>query len=128
MASLAALSAQGFDATFLALGTMEGQGSDTPGRELDGVVESMDLLAAGNAGRGMDLTGKRVAVIGGGNVAIDSARMALRLGAAAVTIHYRRSRAGRCRRTTSRCSPRSTRALSCTSSRRPAASSAKRAG
>ena len=92
VASLASLSAQGFDATFLALGTMEGQGIDAAGRELDGVIESMDLLAAGNAGRGMDLTGQRVAVIGGGNVAIDSARMALRLGAAEVAIHYRRSR------------------------------------
>jgi len=91
--SLAALGEQGFDATFLALGTMEGQASDTPGRELAGVVESMDLLEAGNAGRATDLAGKRVAVIGGGNVAIDSARMALRLGAAHVAIHYRRGRA-----------------------------------
>ena len=93
VASLSALREQGFDATFLSLGTMEGQGSDTPGRELDGVVESMALLQAGNAGSAMDLTGKRVAVIGGGNVAIDSARMALRLGAAHVAIHYRRGRA-----------------------------------
>jgi heterodisulfide reductase subunit A2 len=91
--SLADLAAQGFDATFLALGTMEGQATDLPGRDLDGVVESMTLLEAGNAGRGMDLAGKRVAVIGGGNVAIDSARMALRLGAAEVAIHYRRGRA-----------------------------------
>jgi len=93
VASLAALAAQGFDATFLALGTMEGQATDVPGRELAGVVESMALLEAGNAGRGLDLAGKRVAVIGGGNVAIDSARMALRLGAASVAIHYRRGRA-----------------------------------
>jgi len=93
VASLSALAAQGFDATFLALGTMEGQASDVPGSELAGVMESMTLLEAGNAGRGMDLAGKRVAVIGGGNVAIDSARMALRLGAASVAIHYRRGRA-----------------------------------
>jgi heterodisulfide reductase subunit A-like polyferredoxin len=93
VASLADLAAQGFDATFLALGTMEGQATDVPGRELAGVVESMALLEAGNAGRGMDLAGKRVAVIGGGNVAVDSARMALRLGAASVAIHYRRGRA-----------------------------------
>ena len=90
--SLAGLSGQGFDATFLALGTMEGQGSDTPGRDLDGVIESMALLQGGNAGRGVPLAGNRVAVIGGGNVATDSARMALRLGAAHVAIHYRRSR------------------------------------
>jgi heterodisulfide reductase subunit A-like polyferredoxin len=91
--SIAFLTEQGFDATFLALGTMEGQGLDAPGRDLEGVVESMELLRAANAGRGMDLAGKRVVVIGGGNVAIDSARMALRLGAARVAIHYRRTRA-----------------------------------
>jgi heterodisulfide reductase subunit A len=91
--SLSDLAAQGFDATFLALGTMESQATDVPGGELDGVMESMALLEAGNAGRGLDLAGKRVAVIGGGNVAIDSARMALRLGAASVAIHYRRGRA-----------------------------------
>jgi len=93
VASIASLKSQGFDATFLALGTMEGQGIDAPGADLRGVVESMELLEAANAGRGMDLAGKRVAVIGGGNVAIDSARIALRLGAAHVGIHYRRSRA-----------------------------------
>ena len=92
VASLASLAAQGFDATFLALGTMEGQAMDVPGRELAGVLDSMVLLEAANLGRGPDLAGKRVAVIGGGNVAIDSARMALRLGAAEVAIWYRRTR------------------------------------
>ncbi len=91
--SVASLLAEGFDAAFLALGTMEGQGMDVPGRELRGVLESMELLAAGNSGKPMDLSGKRVAVIGGGNVAIDSARMALRMGAATAAIYYRRSRA-----------------------------------
>ena len=91
--SIASLNDQGFDAAFLALGTMEGQGMEVPGRELSGVLESMELLATGNAGGKMDLSGKRVAVIGGGNVAIDSARMALRMGAGKVAIHYRRSRA-----------------------------------
>jgi heterodisulfide reductase subunit A-like polyferredoxin len=93
VASVDSLKNQGFDAAFLALGTMEGQGIDAPGADLEGVVESMELLAAATAGRGPDLAGKRVAVIGGGNVAIDSARMALRLGAARVAIHYRRTRA-----------------------------------
>ena len=91
--SVASLRGGGFDAVFLAVGTMEGQGMKIPGRDLPGVVESMDLLAAGNAGGKIDLSGKRVVVIGGGNVAIDSARMALRMGAARVAIHYRRSRA-----------------------------------
>ncbi len=92
VASVASLAAQGFDATFLALGTMEGQTMDVPGRELAGVLDSMELLEAANLGRELDLAGKRVAVIGGGNVAIDSARMALRLGAADVAIWYRRTR------------------------------------
>lgn len=91
--SIASLTSQGFDAVFLAVGTMEGQGMNLPGRELSGVIESMELLATGNAGGKMDLTGKRVVVIGGGNVAIDSARIALRMGATRVAIHYRRSRA-----------------------------------
>jgi heterodisulfide reductase subunit A len=91
--SIASLNDQGFDAAFLALGTMEGQEMEVPGRELSGVLESMELLAIGNAGGKMDLSGKRVAVIGGGNVAIDSARMALRMGAGTVAIYYRRSRA-----------------------------------
>jgi heterodisulfide reductase subunit A-like polyferredoxin len=91
--SVAQLDGQGFDAILLALGTMEGQKTDVPGQDLSGVLESMEVLAAGNGGRGVDLTGKSVAVIGGGNVAIDSARMALRLGASNVSLNYRRSRA-----------------------------------
>jgi heterodisulfide reductase subunit A-like polyferredoxin len=91
--SVASLSEEGFDAAFFALGTMEGQEMDVPGRTLPGVLESMELLSAGNAGGGMDLSAKRVAVIGGGNVAIDSARMALRLGAKKVELYYRRGRA-----------------------------------
>jgi len=93
VASLASLKAQGFDATFLALGTMEGQDLGIPGTDLPGVYESMDFLAAGNAGNSLDVRGKDVAVIGGGNVAIDSARVALRMGAGKVTIYYRRRRA-----------------------------------
>jgi heterodisulfide reductase subunit A-like polyferredoxin len=48
--SIASLNEQGFDAVFLALGTMEGQGMEVRGRELSGVIESMELLATGNAG------------------------------------------------------------------------------
>lgn len=91
--SLDSVKAEGFDAVFLALGTMEGLDMEVPGKEFQGVLESMDLLRTGNAGEKMDLTGKRVVVIGGGNVAIDSARMALRMDAANAAIYYRRSRA-----------------------------------
>jgi len=91
--SVSALTEEGFDAAFFAVGTMEGQEMDLPGRSLPGVLESMELLACGAAGAKRDLSGKRVAVIGGGNVAIDSARTALRLGAKQVELFYRRSRA-----------------------------------
>jgi heterodisulfide reductase subunit A-like polyferredoxin len=90
--SAAALKAQGFDAVFLGVGAMEPQRLDVPGRDFAGVIDAMNFLKAANAGN-FDLAGKRVAVIGGGNVAIDSARMALRCGAAQVSIYYRRSRA-----------------------------------
>jgi heterodisulfide reductase subunit A-like polyferredoxin len=48
--SIASLNDQGFDAVFLAVGITEGQGMKVPGRELSGVIESMELLATGNAG------------------------------------------------------------------------------
>ena len=57
-----------------------------------GVMESLDFLREYNT-RGKSRSGKHVAVIGGGNAAIDAARTALRLGAEKVTIVYRRTRA-----------------------------------
>jgi thioredoxin reductase/ferredoxin/coenzyme F420-reducing hydrogenase delta subunit len=59
--------------------------------ELEGAVSAVSFLRAVNQGENPKV-GKRVAVIGGGNTAIDSARSALRLGAEAVHIFYRRSR------------------------------------
>ncbi len=90
--SLAKLKAQGFDAAFLAAGTMEGFKLNVPGEELDGVTDCMGFLKRVNGGETMDLRGKTVMVVGGGNSAIDPARMALRLGAKKVIIQYRRSR------------------------------------
>ena len=114
VASVADLKAQGFDAVFVALGTMKAQELDVPGHDLDGVTDPMTFLQVGDRPAKIDLSGKRVAVVGGGNVAIDSARMALRCGAREVSIYYRRSRR-RCRRTKRRCRRRSTRASSSTS-------------
>jgi ferredoxin len=54
-------------------------------------MESVEFLRKGNLGAKLDI-GERVGVVGGGNVAIDAARMALRLGAKKVTMFYRRSR------------------------------------
>jgi heterodisulfide reductase subunit A len=63
-----------------------------PGEDLEGVVDCMRFLRQANSGRISDLTGKTIVVIGGGNSAIDPARVARRLGAARVIIMYRRSR------------------------------------
>ncbi|RLE03022.1 MAG: glutamate synthase [Candidatus Aminicenantes bacterium] len=90
---LAELKAQGYDAVFLATGAQEPRHLKVEGEDLEGVVTSMDFLKDINLGRRqIDLSGKTVMVVGGGNVAIDSARVAVRLGAKRVFIQYRRSR------------------------------------
>ncbi len=83
---------RGYKAVYLALGAHKGIELGIPGERAEGVRQGVDFL------REMNLTGKapigeRVAVIGGGNVAIDVARSAVRLGAKEVTIIYRRTRA-----------------------------------
>jgi formate dehydrogenase (NADP+) beta subunit len=67
----------GYAAVFLALGAMRGRDLDVPGADLDGVVNGVDFLLNANLGYQVTL-GERVVVIGGGNVAIDVARTALR--------------------------------------------------
>ncbi len=86
------LKAEGFDATILALGTTKGRNLGIAGENLPGVVNCLDYLRDANL-TGKVKTGKRVAVVGGGNAAVDSARTALRFGAEKVMILYRRSRA-----------------------------------
>ncbi|GAA5188289.1 formate dehydrogenase subunit alpha [Ferrimonas gelatinilytica] len=87
---LAQLSQQ-YDAVCLAVGAQKAVALDYPGSELDGMLLGVDYLRAANAGQPTAL-GKRVAVIGGGNTAIDCARTALRQGAE-VTLVYRRTKA-----------------------------------
>jgi formate dehydrogenase major subunit len=82
----------GFHAIFLAIGAHKSQGIRVEGEDLDGVLPGTDFLRSVALGEPMKV-GKRVAVIGGGNTAVDAARTALRLGAEEVTIVYRRSRA-----------------------------------
>ncbi len=90
--SLEALRSEGYSAVFLATGTVGGRRLNAPGAELEGVLDSVSFLHAINAGSAPDLAGKQVAVVGGGNVAIDCARSALRLGAREVHLVYRRTR------------------------------------
>jgi heterodisulfide reductase subunit A-like polyferredoxin len=90
--SLGSLKLQGFDAVFMSVGTYEGFKMSIEGEALDGVTDCMSFLKHANSSGGMDLRGKTVVVIGGGNAAIDPARVALRLGAKKVIIQYRRSR------------------------------------
>lgn len=89
--SLDDLFQQGYDAIFLAVGAHRNNPMGIEGEDLKGVIAGVDFLRDVNLG-GKVKTGNRVGVIGGGNVAIDAARTALRLGAKEVTILYRRSR------------------------------------
>jgi NADPH-dependent glutamate synthase beta subunit-like oxidoreductase len=75
---LAQLRAQGFEAVFISVGVMRGRDLQVPGVQLDGVVKAVDYLLNINRGFRMDL-GRRVVVIGGGFVAFDAARTALRI-------------------------------------------------
>jgi NADPH-dependent glutamate synthase beta subunit-like oxidoreductase len=82
---------QRYKAVFLAMGAHLNQKMNTPGEEAKGVLPGITFLRQVNLGEKVNV-GKKVAVIGGGNVAIDAARTALRLGAQEVSIVYRRTR------------------------------------
>jgi heterodisulfide reductase subunit A len=88
---LAQIFDQGYAAIFIATGAQGGQKMGVPGEETGGVIHALDFLRMLNSGVDIKL-GNKVAVIGGGNAAIDAARAASRLGAKEVTIVYRRSR------------------------------------
>jgi len=82
--SILKLKEQGYDAVFLALGIAEGRKISIKGENLPGVHDCGAFLKSINMGKAPDLKNKKVVVIGGGNVAIDCARSAVRLGAADV--------------------------------------------
>jgi dihydropyrimidine dehydrogenase (NAD+) subunit PreT len=81
-----------FDAIVLAVGMGEDTAADLPGAELVGVWESLPFIEAVKDGHPLRL-GRSVAVIGGGNTAVDVACEARRLGAPEVTLVYRRTEA-----------------------------------
>jgi heterodisulfide reductase subunit A-like polyferredoxin len=81
-----------YDVVFLALGTWEHRPLGVPGEELPGVVPALAFLRASREGRPISL-GEEIVVIGGGDVAVDSVRTALRQAPGArVTLVYRRGR------------------------------------
>ena len=81
-----------FDATLVAIGAWSSMSTRTKGEELEGVVGGIDFLRTVAEGNPMDIGGK-VAVVGGGNTAMDACRSAVRLGAKEVYVIYRRTRA-----------------------------------
>ena len=81
-----------FQAVFLAAGAQKSARLGVEGEDLEGVYGAVEYLREFNLGN-RPTTGNRVAIIGGGNSAIDAARSALRLGAKEVVILYRRLRA-----------------------------------
>lgn len=81
-----------FDAVFLAVGTHKERPLDITGANLKEVIAGVDFLREVRL-NGKAIIGQRVVVLGGGNVAVDSARTALRLGAKEVSIAYRRTQA-----------------------------------
>lgn len=81
---------QGYKAVFIAIGAQKCVSLNIEGENLDYVLHSLEFLRDVNLGKHLEL-GDKVAVIGGGNVAVDVARNAKRLGPSEVTIIYRRS-------------------------------------
>jgi heterodisulfide reductase subunit A2 len=86
------LKAQGFAAVFMGVGAHKGLRLGAPGEGLPQVLSGVEFLR--EAALGLEQSpGNRVCIIGGGNVAVDAARTALRLGSQEVTILYRRTQA-----------------------------------
>jgi len=81
----------GFQAAFLSIGAHRSERLNIPGERLQGVFHGVEFLRDIHLGKSLKI-GKKTAVIGGGNVAIDAARSAIRLGAESVRVYYRRSR------------------------------------
>jgi NADPH-dependent glutamate synthase beta subunit-like oxidoreductase len=88
---MATKEAEGFDAVFMSIGAHLAKHVDIPARDSGRILDAVSYLAAVERGEEPKL-GRRVAVYGGGNTAMDAARTAKRLGAEETMIIYRRDR------------------------------------
>lgn len=88
--ALTSLRKDGYDAVFIGVGSPTGIRLNISGSDADGVTDAIAFLKSYHL-RGSVPVGQKVVVVGGGNAAIDAARMAIRLGAQKVTIVYRRT-------------------------------------
>lgn len=79
-----------YDAVYVAIGAQAGKTLKLEHADAQGVVSAVDLLQKIGDGEYPDFAGKKVVVVGGGNVAMDCARTSVRAGAAEVTVAYRR--------------------------------------
>lgn len=83
-----------YDATYISIGAHADKKMGIEGEDArSGIISAVEMLRAIGDGDMPDYTGKRVIVIGGGNVAMDVARSSIRLGASKVSIVYRRRKA-----------------------------------
>lgn len=89
--NLQSLKDEGFDAVFIGIGAWGSRNMRVEGEDLEGVLSGTQYLIQMGLEKDVNI-GKRVAIIGGGNTAIDAARTSWRLGADEVTVIYRRSR------------------------------------
>ena len=79
-----------YDAVYVAIGAQGGKTLDIEGADATGVMSAVDLLGKIGDDEYPDFSGKKVVVVGGGNVAMDCARTSVRAGAESVTVAYRR--------------------------------------
>ncbi|NLI80188.1 MAG: FAD-dependent oxidoreductase [Deltaproteobacteria bacterium] len=85
------LTAQGYKAVYLSIGAHASLRLNIPGEDADGVIPGVEFLREVNLGERKELRG-RVIIVGGGDVAVDAARCARRLGGDEVSLLYRRTR------------------------------------
>lgn len=82
--------AKSYDALYIAIGAHKDKKIGLENEDADGVISAVEMLKAIGDGNYPDYTGKKVVVIGGGNVAMDCTRTAVRAGADKVSVVYRR--------------------------------------